>query len=268
VEFEIEIGRDVAACEAAVALQRETWGDAVVVPSNMLLATVHAGGFLALARVGGEPVGFVYSFCGVREGRLTHHSHMLAVRPAHRGSEIARRLKCAQREHCLAHGIDLVTWTMDPLESRNGRFNLAKLGAVGAEYHTDFYGEMPDRLNAGLPSDRFMMEWHLRSPRVLERVTDRAAVPSLAATERSVPYALAAEKDRPGAERPVDESKSLVSVPWDFQSIKARDIGLAMAWREAHRRTLGAALARGYAATELLIDDHRAAYLVERDPTR
>lgn len=46
-------------------------------------------------------------------------------------------------------------WTYDPLETVNGYLNLSKLGGVCTQYIENCYGEMPDILNAGLPSDRF-----------------------------------------------------------------------------------------------------------------
>ncbi len=268
MEHRIEARTDLAACDEAVRLQRETWGDAVVVPANLLLATVHAGGFLGLAYVGIDAVGFVYSFYGVRDWRFVHHSHMLAVLPAHRGGEIARELKAAQRDYCLERGLEVVTWTMDPLESRNARFNFAKLGAYAPEYHENFYGDMPDKLNAGLASDRFVLEWPIATDRVARRLRDEDAVPALADAAREVPWLLQADADRPAAESGSGASHHLVAAPWDFQSIKSRDAGLARAWREAHRRTLGAALRSGYAAVEYLVDAEarRGAYLLVQRP--
>lgn len=266
MEFRVEPRTDLAACEEAVRLQREVWGDAVVVPSNMLFASVHVGAFLALALVDERSVGFVYSFYGVRDWRFVHHSHMLAVQPAQRGSEIARALKAAQRDHCLERGLELVTWTMDPLESRNARFNFAKLGAFAAEYHEDFYGEMPDRLNAGLASDRFVMEWPIATERVARRLRDEDDIPTLARAEGEVPWLLRADGERPGREGELGTSHLLVAAPWDFQAIKSRDAGLARGWREAHRRTLGAALRSGYAAVEYLIEEGRGAYLLVKRP--
>lgn len=279
MDFQVEERDDLAACEEAVGLQKEVWGEAVTVPSNMLLATLRSGGFMAIARVGGEAAGFVYSFYGVRDGNPLHHSHMLAVRREHRGGEMARALKAAQRRRCLAMGLDLITWTMDPLEARNARFNMAKLGAVATRYHPDHYGEMPDKLNVGLPSDRFLMEWRIRSPRVERRLADAEAIPPLGEVEAEAPYLLGAEGDRPGEPRaPSGEARGLVAVPADLQAIKARDAALARAWRAAHRGSLGVALRSGYVASELLRDGPRvarhgaatvrAAYLVERDEHR
>lgn len=254
MRFHIEERDDLAACEEAVALQVEVWGEAVTVPSNMLLATLRAGGFLAIARVGSEPVGFVYSFYGIRDGRPLHHSHMLAVRREHRGAGIARALKGAQRRRCLEMGLDLVTWTMDPLEARNARFNLARLGAIATRYHDDHYGEMPDKLNVGMPSDRFLIEWRIRSPRVERRLGDAEPIPSLAEMEAEAPYLLAAEGERPlEPQAPRGEARALVAVPADLQALKARDPLLARDWRTAHRGSLGAALGAGYVVTELLL---------------
>jgi predicted GNAT superfamily acetyltransferase len=268
VTHRIEARADLAACDDAVRLQRTIWGDAVTVPSNMLFASVHVGAFLALAYIGDSAVGFVYSFYGVRDWRFVHHSHMLAVLPEHRGRDIARALKSAQRDYCLEHGLEVVTWTMDPLESRNARFNLAKLGAYAPEYHEDFYGEMPDKLNAGLTSDRFVIEWPIATDRVARRLEDEDAIPSLVDAERDVPWLLPADGDRPGRPGDLGESHHLVATPWDLQAIKSRDAGLARAWRDAHRRTLGAALRSGYAAVEFLVDAerHRGAYLLVKRP--
>lgn len=266
MDYRIERRSDLAACDAAVRLQRETWGDAVTVPANMLFATVHVGAFLALAIAGGDAVGFVYSFYGVKDWRFVHHSHMLAVLPAFRDTDIARDLKAAQRDYCLEHGLELVTWTMDPLQSRNARFNLAKLGAYASEYHENFYGEMPDKLNAGIPSDRFVIEWPIATDRVGLRLRAEDRIASLADAEREVPYLLRISGDRPDAEGKLEGSHLLVANPWDIEAIKKRDVSLALEWRGAHRRTLGAALKAGYAAVEYLVDQTRGSYLLIKRP--
>ena len=74
-----------------------------------------------------------------------------------------RLLKAAQRDWCLARGIDVVTWTMDPMVARNAWFNLHKLGAVGVAFHRDYYGPMDDTFNRGERSDRLEFRWDLRS---------------------------------------------------------------------------------------------------------
>ena len=79
----------------------------------------------------------------------------------------------------LAQGIELITWTFDPLESRNARFNFHKLGATCDVYLRNLYGAMRDTLNAGLPSDRFQVDWRIASPRVEARLRgERETAPS------------------------------------------------------------------------------------------
>ena len=71
---------------------------------------------------------------------------------------------------CCARGIDLITWTYDPLLARNVQLNIAKLGAVCNTYLANLYGEMRDGLNAGLPSDRFQLDWWIATRRVADRL--------------------------------------------------------------------------------------------------
>ncbi len=265
--FRIETATDIVGCARTVPIQEEVWGGDVAVPPQLLLATVHGGGFVAIGYVDGDPApaGFVFGFAAIHDGRLRHHSHMLAVRAPHRRSGLAVALKAAQREHCLAQGVGLVTWTMDPLEARNARFNFSTLGAYAREYHRDFYGPMPDKLNAGLPSDRLTVEWPLGAERVIRRLRGEEPSPALerGGAER-IRYLLRAEGDRPvdlGAPR--GERQLLLEIPPDVQALKRRDPALALAWRHTLRTALETAFAAGYAAVGFLRgSDGRGAYLL------
>jgi len=267
VPFRIEAARDIAACARTVPIQEEVWSGDVAVPPQLLLAMVSSGGFVANGYVAGdrEPAGFVFGFAGIHGGRLSHHSHMLAVRPAHRHSGLALALKASQREHCLAQGVGVMTWTMDPLEARNARFNFSSLGAHAREYHRDFYGPMPDKLNAGLPSDRFTVEWPITTDRVARRLRGETASPTLEQVEHEpVRYLLRATRDRPtDLIPPQGEPQLLLEIPADIQSLKRLDPALALAWRHTLRTALEAAFAAGYAAVGFLRGaDGRGAYLL------
>jgi predicted GNAT superfamily acetyltransferase len=271
--FRIEVAHDIAACAATIPLQQETWSGDLAVPSNMLLAVVHNGGFVALGYADGdaEPAGFVFGFLGIRDYHFRHHSHMLAVREKYRGTTLARELKEAQRDHCLDQGIEIIAWTMDPLEARNATFNFAKLGAYTREYHRDFYGAMPDKLNAGLPSDRIYVEWPIGHDRTYKRLKGEDHAPSLEDAEREgIRYLLRADGERPGApDRPKDDTHLLLEIPARFQELKTRDPKLALAWRLAAREAFEPALAKGYAAVEFLRSaDGRGAYLLVPQPRR
>ena len=270
--FRIEIAHDIAACAATIPLQQETWSGDLAVPANMLLAVVHNGGFLALGYADGdtEPAGFVFGFLGIRDYHFRHHSHMLAVRPKYRGTTLAKELKEAQRDHCLDQGIEVIAWTMDPLEARNATFNFAKLGVYAREYHRDFYGEMPDKLNKGLPSDRFYIEWPIGHDRTYKRLKGEDVPPTLeAAEDEGVRYLLRADGARPGKTDFAAETHLLLEIPPRFQEIKASDPKLALAWRLAARDAFEAAMSQGYAAVEFLRSkDGRGAYLLVPQPRR
>lgn len=102
------------------------------------------------------------------------HSDMLAVDPAYRDRGIGRRLKWTQRRWALEQGLYLITWTYDPLQTRNGFLNLTRLGGVARRYLREFYGAMDDDINRGLPSDRLLIEWYLDSDRVARRAAAAA----------------------------------------------------------------------------------------------
>ena len=271
--FRIEVARDIAACAATVPIQEEVWSGDVIVPPQLMLAAAHNGGFVALGYADGDPAaaGFVFGFLGIHDFHFRHHSHMLAVRAPYRGSTLAIDLKHAQRDHCLDQGIEIVGWTMDPLEARNATFNFAKLGAYTREYHRDFYGAMPDKLNAGLPSDRIYVEWPIGHDRTYKRLKGDDRAPSLEDAEKEqIAYLLTATGDRPGSLAQIDgQSHLLLAIPRAFQELKARDAGLALEWRLSARGAFEAAFARGYAAVEFLrAADGRGAYLLVPQPRR
>jgi predicted GNAT superfamily acetyltransferase len=57
-------------------------------------------------------------------------------------------------------------WTFDPLEIKNAYLNIEKLGAIARRYNVNQYGITSSPLQGGLPSDRLVAEWWLKSNRV------------------------------------------------------------------------------------------------------
>jgi len=153
---------------ACVGLQKEVWNftDAELVPLRMFVVADKVGGQVMGAFEGNTMVGFALSVPGTRSGHVYLHSHMLAVRKDHRNSGLGRRLKMLQREEALSRGIELIEWTFDPLEIKNAYLNIEKLGAIVRRYNINQYGITSSPLQGGLPSDRLIAEWWLRSKRV------------------------------------------------------------------------------------------------------
>jgi predicted GNAT superfamily acetyltransferase len=261
---------------AVERLQREIWGaqDIEIVAFEILM-TAHKNGGVTLGAfdvVEGEErmVGFVFGFVGLTaEGRVKHCSQIAGAIPGYRDRGVGYALKLKQREIVLAQGIDLITWTFDPLESRNARFNFHKLGVTCDVYLRNLYGAMRDKLNAGLPSDRFQVDWRIASPRVESRLRGEAGAPSASALmAEGVPLVnppVTGEPLRPSAAEAPEEGRILIQIPSDFQSLKAADRNLALEWRLHTRALFEGAFAKGYEATDLLAEGERSYYLLEQN---
>ena len=111
-------------------------------------------------------VGFALAVPGVRGGHPYLHSHMLAVRKDYRNGGLGRRIKLYQREEAITRGFELIEWTFDPLEIKNAYLNIEKLGAIVRRYTINQYGITTSPLQGGLPTDRLIAEWWLKSKRV------------------------------------------------------------------------------------------------------
>ena len=122
------------------SVEREVWelSDSDTTPLTLAIATEQAGNVWLGAFDGNELVGFAFGFLGLEDGHLSLHSHMLAVRAPYRNSDLGYKLKLAQRDRVLAMRADHsriteMTWTFDPLQSKNAHLNFAKLGVISRE---------------------------------------------------------------------------------------------------------------------------------------
>jgi predicted GNAT superfamily acetyltransferase len=197
--------------QAVQEIVATVWGPGQRLQANLLMAMAHAGGTVAAALRGDEPVGACVGFLGWNGG-VHLHSHMAAVRAGARTTGVGYALKLWQRAVCLEHGIAEIRWTYDPLVRRNAYFNLVKLGARVVDYHPDFYGEMDDIVNAGDRSDRFEVSWLLDSDDVAAALL---GTPALAAGPTG-----------------------LVTLPEDYDSLRRENPATAQRWRERVRAQL------------------------------
>ena len=211
---------------ACVALQKDVWNftDAELVPLRMFVVADKVGGQVMGAFDGKEMVGFALSVPGTRTGHIYLHSHMLAVRKDHRNGGLGRRLKLLQREDALARGIELIEWTFDPLEIKNAYLNLEKLGAIARRYNINQYGITSSPLQGGLPSDRLIAEWWLKSKRVETLLATGKNPPVITESSIEVPaqiYAWKAAPETRGKAQQIQERNRV-------QFLDAFSLGLAV----------------------------------------
>ena len=216
--------------KAAEDVQRAVWG-AGDMPDNadLMLAIQHEGGLVAGAFRDGAMLGFLFAFPSAQTG--IQHSHRLAVLAQARGLRLGLRLKWFQRDWCLARAITHVRWTYDPLRAVNAGLNVASLGGVSGTYLNDYYGAM-EGINAGLPSDRIMLDWHLDSAPVAARAN--------------------------GLPPPETPAARMVPIPRDIDALMRDDPAEALRARMELRAALTGAFAQGLRITGF--DTPAAAY--------
>ena len=256
---------------AVERLQAEVWNlpDVEIVPLHVLVTAAKNGGLLLGAFDGDRLAGFVFGFPGVTaDGRLKHCSHMAGVHPDYRDQNLGYRLKLAQRDAVLAQGINLITWTFDPLEARNAWLNFHKLGAVCNTYLRNVYGDMRDGLNAGLPSDRLQVDWWIGSAWV-ERLLQGEVSPSSNSFLRgrragSDPLSPRDCLRPAGGRAGVRGDRPLIAIPANFQAIKSTDMALAHQWRIETRRLFEDAFREGYVVADVGYAGDQLSYLLQQ----
>jgi chorismate synthase len=245
--------------ETCVELQRAVWGlsDLEITSTLQLTATLHAGGLLHLAETAeGKAVAFAYAFPAIRGGVAQLHSDMLAVLPGYQERGIGGGLKWAQREDALRAGVSLITWTYDPLQARNANLNLHRLGATAMEFLENFYGVTSSSLHHRLPTDRLLVYWNLRSPRVTalaekrERNT-RVPMPDLPRIN-DVKWSAG----WPVSSEPVldlEAPELVLEIPPDWNVLAAAAPRVAEGWQTRIKRAFQGYLGRGYIGADFAL---------------
>jgi predicted GNAT superfamily acetyltransferase len=233
------------------------------VTTELLRALSKAGNYVAGAFDGPRLVGACVGFFGA-PAQAALHSHIAGVSAAAPGRGVGFALKLHQRAWALERGVSTITWTFDPLVSRNAHVNLVKLGAVAEEYLPDFYGGMRDGINGGDETDRLLVRWDLAAPKVVAAVAGtphpRDARAELA---RGAVVALGRSEHGPPVVGELTGGTLLVAVPRDVEALRGADPGHAEKWRVALRDVLTTLMADG---ARIVGFDRAGWYVVTRAP--
>jgi len=203
-DIRISSAKTLADFERCVELQLAVWGysDGDLIPRRVFIVANSIGGQVIGAFHRDVMVGFAMALPGFRDGKSYLHSHMLAVLPEYRNAGLGRRMKLAQRDDALARGFDRMEWTFDPLEIKNAHLNIVRLGAIARRYIHNFYGPSTSPLQGGLPTDRLVEAWWLKSDRVRRTLGEisggeETAEPEAALERVDVPHGIVEWKRNP-----------------------------------------------------------------------
>lgn len=228
-DVRIETVRDRIGAELVGMLFDDVWGVKNMVPTELIIAVTHTGGYASVARRDGGVVGAAFGFLAhYHDGRASLHSHATGVLARAANVGVGEALKIHQWQWASERGLEAVTWTFDPLVRRNAHFNLVKLGAVVVGYHEDFYGAIHDGINAQERTDRLMVSWAVG-----------AAVPR-------------------GCHVQGSDDAERIDIPDDIEAMRLGDRRAAHEWRERQR----VALRRCFESGRTIIGmDHEGRYV-------
>lgn len=257
---------ELAEMRAVEELQKEIWGipDLDVVPFTHMVAVKEAGGVLVGAFDGRILVGFVYGFPSFEHGELAHHSHMLAVKPAYRNLDLGRRLKLAQRDHVIAQGIRVVSWTFDPLQSLNAHFNFGKLAVMCDRYLPDFYGDDATSFLHQTGTDRLWVSWFVSSERVKRCI---AGVDEPVKVETIVPLVQVAQDEMPRRNDVIAalaHEHAVIEIPTNIDALQQQNRETALQWRAETRWAFTEALQAGYVVELFTRERHVGKYVLTK----
>ncbi|RLF99392.1 MAG: hypothetical protein DRN49_04440 [Thaumarchaeota archaeon] len=257
-------------------LQTEIWGRSEAIPYHVLIAFQRMGGavFTALD-ANGRPIGMLCGYISIKDGEAYYYLHLCGVVPDKRAEGVATALKMNLREYLLEQGIKVARWLLDPLQVPEARLSIRKLGAIGRNYSSNFYGNMRDPYNRGLESDRLEVEWRLDSKRVLDRISGVDQEPRIADLLEEGAESIITVVKEGVLEKILNyklnfkSEKVLVEVPENIDYVKRASISTAVEWREITRRVFKRGLAQGYLVTDLIRERNERGtkyyYLLEKD---
>lgn len=250
-------------------LHKTIWGleDLEITPSHIYTATNHAGGCTLIASDNDIPVGYLYGFPGVDANHEPYfYIHNIGVLQKYRSLGIGMHLMLELRKLLINEGYCLVKWTYDPLETLNASLYIGKLGGITNDYVEDYYGEMNDDINKGIPSDRLNIYWHIRSTHVVDKLKRINQKRSVVFDGRYCINAIG-EDDCP-IDIPVAYNKQryYLQSPANYHFLKQKTENTVCKWRMNLRKHMQKAFAEGLYITDTIYTQKKFFYLLSQSP--
>ncbi len=244
---------NIAEFEDLTNLEILIWGlnprDAA--PSNFLHALAYNDSAVLGAFVSDKLIGLSVAFPAKYPRGLW--SHMTGVHPDYQSQDIGHQLKLHQQAWALERGYRTIHWTFDPMQRGNAHFNIRKLGATAQIYHPNYYGDMQDEINLGLPSDRLEASWDIRKPS--KKIPQNLDYPQ---------DAFLLHFDHQLCTQPLntDFDQQFLEIPFKISDLKRNNLDLALNWQHSVRQILQDAFSQGYRISDFVIESGRCWYVL------
>jgi len=270
--------QDPHAFSTCEAIQQEITGT-VRIPTSIMVDIERSGGLIIGAREneaeGCTLAGALIDLVGESQGCRSWFTLFHGVRKELQNQGIGHHLRLRERMEGKRGGIALVTWAIDPLESKLPHLAFNKLAAIAASYKRNLYGEAtaPDHrglATRSLASDRLIVEWWLDSPRVSGGINrrrlphhfhlglDKMEVVTKTRLVKNGIRRLAGYEEAPKGK------VILVEIPADLDRLCDEDLDLARDWRLKTRDLFERLLTNGYTMTGFVHEAGRSFHLLER----
>jgi predicted GNAT superfamily acetyltransferase len=169
-------------------------------------------------------------------------------------------------------GIKEMTWTFDPLRSRNAHLNFHKLGATCDSYRTDFYGSRTSSPLHRNGTDRLRVTWHMTDSRVEERLKGKnprtETLDALTHLDPLLRFDGAGRPSEGDLRKALARQRIAIEIPGDIDPIESDDPDRAREWRLATRNAFTEAINAGFIVKEFCRSirgqQGPGAYLLER----
>ncbi len=240
----------------AIAVEKEVWGanDDDLTSPTFAIASREAGHLWLGAFDGPKMAGYAFAFHTMENDKPSIHSHMLAVREPYREYDLGTKLKLAQRERAMAQHIHEITWTFDPLQSKNAHLNFAKLGVVSNNYKADFYGLNSSSILHQNSTDRLWVKWPVNSRRVENRLRGKGnrqeMLDALTNIQPLVRFDGEGKPVRSSLDAALARQRVAIEIPSNIGEVEQANPSLAKDWRQATRWAFTESLKSGFFVAE------------------
>ncbi|MBZ0293821.1 MAG: hypothetical protein K8L99_14740 [Anaerolineae bacterium] len=193
-----------------------------------------------VARVDGVPVGFLFGFYRIAcnkslenllgEKRISIESQLMGILPGNEKRGIGYNLKMHQAEIARELRIDVIHWTVDPLQIANAILNFNKLGAFACSFYPNYYS-FRNELNQ-VPASRFEIAWlvsrRVKSNNMQIGPWTEPRLPEL--SDYSSDMQVLLQEDLSKSQQ-LTKSVVAVEIPVDWVGLQKKNIALANHWR-------------------------------------